>query len=203
MVYWKQIMAPDWGQLKCGIGNVRTSSTNTVRWMHKPSYCAAVLRVSLHWGCILSKLVVRNSWRPVHAIYLHMQMRRIYSYYDPVYFASKSIKHILIYVQQDATLHSLFYLETALHILGGTTIHHQEPNNCMYSIWYLSHRCCYLLLSVWQISDAVHTVVCAPDDGWWYHPKHVEQFPDKINCVTLHLVGHILEHSYDARTHKR
>jgi hypothetical protein len=24
-----------------------------------------------------------------------------------------------------------------------------------------------------------------------YHPKHVEQFPDKINCVTLHLVGYI------------
>jgi hypothetical protein len=22
------------------------------------------------------------------------------------------------------------------------------------------------------------TDVCAPDDGWWYHPKHVEQFPD-------------------------
>jgi hypothetical protein len=29
-------------------------------------------------------------------------------------------------------------------------------------------------------------VVCTPDDGWKYHPKHVEQFPD-INCVTLHL----------------
>jgi hypothetical protein len=26
-----------------------------------------------------------------------------------------------------------------------------------------------------------------------YHPKHVEEFPDKINCVTLRLVGHILE----------
>jgi hypothetical protein len=25
-----------------------------------------------------------------------------------------------------------------------------------------------------------------------YHPKHVEHFPDKINCVTLHLVGYIL-----------
>jgi hypothetical protein len=24
----------------------------------------------------------------------------------------------------------------------------------------------------------VDTVVCAPDDGWWYHPKPVEQFPD-------------------------
>jgi hypothetical protein len=35
-------------------------------------------------------------------------------------------KNILIYVQQNATLHSLFYLETALHVSGGTTIHHQE-----------------------------------------------------------------------------
>jgi hypothetical protein len=30
--------------------------------------------------------------------------------------------------------------------------------------------------------DAVDTVVCAPDDGWKYHPKHVEQFPD-INIL--------------------
>ena len=74
-----------------------------------------------------------------------------------------------IYIQQDATLHSLFYLETALHFSGG----------------------------------AVDTVVCAPDDGWWYHPKHVEQFPDKINCVTLHLVGYVLEYNYGARTHER
>jgi hypothetical protein len=35
-------------------------------------------------------------------------------------------KNILIHIQQDATLHSLFYLETALHVLGGTTTHHQE-----------------------------------------------------------------------------
>jgi len=33
---------------------------------------------------------------------------------------------ILIYIQQDATLHSLFYLETAPHVSGGTTTHHQE-----------------------------------------------------------------------------
>jgi hypothetical protein len=35
-------------------------------------------------------------------------------------------KNILIYIQHDATLHSLFYLETALHVLGGTNTHHQE-----------------------------------------------------------------------------
>jgi len=34
--------------------------------------------------------------------------------------------NILIYIQQDATLHSLFYLETALHVSGGTITHHQE-----------------------------------------------------------------------------
>ena len=36
--------------------------------------------------------------------------------------ASMSYFTILIYIQQDATLHSLFYLETALHVSGdGTT----------------------------------------------------------------------------------
>jgi len=34
--------------------------------------------------------------------------------------------NILIYIQQDAMLHSLFYLETALHVSGGTDAHHQE-----------------------------------------------------------------------------
>jgi hypothetical protein len=41
-----------------------------------------------------------------------------------------------------------------------------------------------------------HTVVCLPNDEWWYHPKHVEQFLDKINYVNLHLAGYILEYSY-------
>ena len=35
-------------------------------------------------------------------------------------------KIVLIYIQQDATLQSLFYLETALHVSGGTSTHQQE-----------------------------------------------------------------------------
>ena len=87
--------------------------------------------------------------------------------------------------------------------------------NCTYSIWYLSHRYCYLplLWRSWNSSnstieagssngvtntDAVNTGICAPDEGWRYHPKHVGQFPDII-CVALHLVGYI----YDAQTHER
>jgi hypothetical protein len=42
--------------------------------------------------------------------------------------------NILIYVQQDATLHSLLYLETALHVSGDTTTHHQERKQL-----YLQH----------------------------------------------------------------
>jgi len=34
-------------------------------------------------------------------------------------------KYIPIYIQQDATLHSLLYLETAVHVSGGTSTHHQ------------------------------------------------------------------------------
>jgi hypothetical protein len=41
---------------------------------------------------------------------------------------------ILIYIQQDATLHSLFYVENALHVSGGTTTHHQEGKQL-----YLQH----------------------------------------------------------------
>ena len=60
------------------------------------------------------------------------------------------------------------------------------PYYCLLLSWKIA-------VTVWQIPDAVDTVVCAPVDGWKYHPKHVEQFPVKINCVTLHLVGYILE----------
>ena len=43
-------------------------------------------------------------------------------------------KNILIYIQQDATLHSLFYQETALHVSGGTATYHQERKQV-----YLQH----------------------------------------------------------------
>jgi len=42
--------------------------------------------------------------------------------------------NILIYIQQDATLHSLFYPETAINVSGGTSTHHQERTQL-----YLQH----------------------------------------------------------------
>jgi hypothetical protein len=40
----------------------------------------------------------------------------------------------LIYIQQDAKLHSIFYLETALRVSGGISTHHQERKQL-----YLQH----------------------------------------------------------------
>jgi hypothetical protein len=111
--------------------------------------------------------------------------------------------------------YSLFCLETALHVSGGTSTHHQEriqlylQHLVFVTPLLLSAAIVEELESVWvccgwrtpptahsnrfQLPDAVDTVICAPDEGWCYSPKHAKQFPDKINCVTLHLVGYILE----------
>jgi hypothetical protein len=42
--------------------------------------------------------------------------------------------NILRNIQQDATLHSLFYLETAVHVSGGIITYHQERKQL-----YLQH----------------------------------------------------------------
>jgi hypothetical protein len=80
--------------------------------------------------------------------------------------------------------HYTAYLETALHVSGVTTTHHQERKQL-----YLQH----LVFVTPLLLPAAIAADSAPDDGWWYHSKHVEHFSDKINCVTLHLVGYILE----------
>ena len=49
--------------------------------------------------------------------------------------------NILICIQQDATLHSLFYLETAVRVSSGTITHHQERKQL-----YLQHMVFVTLL---------------------------------------------------------
>ena len=77
---------------------------------------------------------------------------------------------ILIYIQQDATLHSLFYLETAVHVSGGTTTHYQKRKRL-----YLQHLVfvtplllpvakAQVAVTVWQIPDAVDSHL----RSWWW-----------------------------------
>jgi hypothetical protein len=85
------------------------------------------------------------------------------------------------------------YLKTVLHVSSGTSTHHQEriqlyPQHLVFvtplllpaaiveelePIWV----CCG-----WRTPPTAHSnrfqLMIPPDDGWKYHPKHVEQFPD-------------------------
>ena len=116
-----------------------------------------------------------------------------------------SVFYSNIYIQQDATLHSLFYLETALHVSVGTSIHHQERKQL-----YLQRL--VLVTPIWL--RPVTTCVCKPETAntvrapdyeletcWafneqWDNKFHYKViscrlFLLKINCVTFHLVGYI------------
>ena len=97
-----------------------------------------------------------------------------------------SLVNILIYIQQDATLHSLFYMETALHVSGGTSTHHQERIQL-----YLQHLVLVTPLLL-PAAIAAGSRQQAADDGWRYHTKHVDQFPDinklcKVASFWIHI----------------
>jgi hypothetical protein len=76
----------------------------------------------------------------------------------------------------------------------------RSANNWIYSIWYWfecavhTQTCSNSSMIVAGSSNSVTNNRCCRYSCLRYHLKHVKQFPDKINCVTLHLVGHILEH---------
>ena len=97
----------------------------------------------------------------------------------------------------------IYFWKTALHVSGGISTHHQEHTQlylqylvlvkplllpaatvlnwfeCSVGIVLFRYGCWRESATVpkkYKVPDTVKTVVCAPDDGWRYHPKHVEQF---------------------------
>jgi hypothetical protein len=99
-----------------------------------------------------------------------------------------------IIVWQDATIYSLFmsvncstcfgwYLQpsSGTHITvstaSGISVTALQPGTVLElssKPTTLTTGCC----TDTRMPDAVGTVICLPDDGWRYHPKHVEQFTD-------------------------
>jgi hypothetical protein len=77
------------------------------------------LKQAVTWRYLSLALSLQYDKCPFRLVYLMDQLHVLY---------------ILICIQQDATLHSLSYLETALHVSGVTTTHHQERKKL-----YLQH----------------------------------------------------------------
>jgi hypothetical protein len=80
-------------------------------------------------GVTVSELDYAVSWRHLKLLISRALLRENQHTCSALLFVTvprQQIIGILIYTQQDAMLHSLFYLETALHVSGGTPTHHQE-----------------------------------------------------------------------------
>ena len=56
-----------------------------------------------------------------------------------VIFCRNTSHEILIYIQQDATLHRLFHLETALHVSSGTITHHSGAQTTVFTASGVCH----------------------------------------------------------------
>jgi hypothetical protein len=91
--------------------------------MHAGNRVTKVMHKKRH-----DQIWLNNSVRK--SLFLGRKSRPLYCSYSKL----KSGKSVLIYIQQDATLHSLFYLKTALHVPGVTATHHQERKQL-----YLQH----------------------------------------------------------------
>jgi len=143
-------------------------------------------------------LTWRKWWSPNNASKYQMGFNSGFKGLSVAVQGVKKIHRIFSYISNKMQRYTVYFIWKLLYIFRVVP----PPiircaNSCIYSIWYLSHRYCYLPLSwksrnwsecvvggvavtVWKIPGAVDTAVCAPDDGWWYHPKRLEQFPDKL-----------------------
>jgi len=78
--------------------------------------------------------------------------------------------NILIYIQQDATLHRFFIwkLLYMFRVVPPPII--RNANNCIYRIWYLSHRYCYLPLAAGSSNGVTNTRCCRYSCllSWWW-----------------------------------
>jgi hypothetical protein len=87
---------------------------------------------------------------------------------------------ILIYIEQDATLHTLFISGNCSTCFGW----YFHPSSGAHTTISTASGICHTVTAICRYRGRVGTglsvlwVAYAPDYGWKYHPKYVEQFPD-------------------------
>jgi hypothetical protein len=78
--------------------------------------------------------IKETSWKDIAWSHRSQDRGRCWNFNELNVYGSVHRKYIPIYIQQDTTLHILFYLEPASHVSGGTSTHHQESKQL-----YLQH----------------------------------------------------------------
>jgi len=118
-----------------------------------------------------------------------------------------SLIYIITCPTRRNTKQSIYYSASSLYMFRvSTTPITMSTQNCNYSLRYWSYFLCSYLPPTWPsflatlgkgggdctIPEAVVTVLCIPDDGCDWHPKHVEWTCRIIDGFVLHLVGQLL-----------
>ena len=97
---------------------------------------------------------------------------------------------ILIIVQRDATQSSLFIILQVRSTCFGCQPHPSSGvHRTVTTASGTGHIFCAATYLQWPVPEAVVTVLCTPDDGCGWHPKHVEWTCRIINwllCVVSH-----------------
>jgi len=116
-----------------------------------------------------------------------------------------SVHHSIIHTERANKMQQFIKIYYSIFIwsstcFGRNTAHHQELKTALAASGFAYVKGCWTLRLLNADSSNGVTItrccryICLRSWCWvMAPPKYVEQFPDKINCVTLHLFGYILE----------
>ena len=147
----------------------------------------------------------RDLWRHFKALEMKIKLNYIETFvsYRAVNILRLAYKSPVCYINncptRCSTKQSIYYYASSLYMFRvSTTPIFRSTQNCNYSLWYcaaasLQHgqawprwREVAAHKKIWPVPEAVVTVLCTPEDGCGWHPKHVQWTCRVINrllCV--------------------
>jgi hypothetical protein len=155
-------------QVNCMSLIVHVLKTKTLKY-HKIQQANTLLKLLLNYNrCIIctDRVGVGCTYRHLYLVVWPLNVKATTHTINPLKAELIPMWHLLI------LLGDLTFMGTCIVSISNATHSTLKP------VPTLPRQRQIAVTMLWQIPDAVVTVVCAPDDGWKYHPKHVEQFPD-------------------------
>ena len=150
------------------------------------------IKSSLHYKFLLTQHAKCHSLHVAGAKSSHTSFRILCSWFRA------SLTHINKCPASCNTKHSIYYSASSLYMFRvSTTPIIRSTQNCNFNLRYWSYFLYSYLPATWPslatlkggsctVPEAVVTVLCTPDDGCGWHPKHVEwtcRIINRLLCV--------------------
>ena len=129
-------------------------------------------------------------------LYVEFQIFQLIEIF-PIYYGRSEV-HLNNCPKTCNTKQSIYYSASSLYMFRvSTTPIIRNTQNCNYSLWYLETTSLQrgqawprwrevAAQKIWPVPEAVVTVLCTPDDGCGWYPKHVEwtcRIINRLLCV--------------------